>query len=982
MARFQTRARAVDMLGRQQIANPAAAISELFKNAHDAYSTNAEIDYFRGDRLFILRDNGVGMTREDFENKWLVLGTESKFDRREGTQPGGFRPPELTPRPIMGEKGIGRLAIALLGPIVLVLSRARREDGLRDGVACLIHWGLFELPGVNIEEIELPVQTFPGGTVPDGQFVAGMVSELLVTVDRLMKKHGSEPLNDIRALVASFSLDPCAYEKWLKGLNMSAEHSGTHFYIKPANEVIQLDIDRELETKRAERSFTQSLIGFTDATFSEDVPPMQTSFRYWRTDDGPLDLIEEGEFFTKEDLEAADHRISGVVDLFGNFSGKVRTYDVTHDYVAPWPGANGNETICGPFEIEFGYVMGKLSATHMAPEEWARLYEKSMIAGGVYVYRDHIRILPYGNAGVDWLSIETRRNKGAAFYFFSNRRIFGAVSLTRRNNRNLEEKAGREGFQHNKAYKQFTNILENLLQVLARDFFRSEGDYSEHFLEKSTELKRLDSAREAQKKKASTKKKELESALETFEKAITDKKPLLQISALKERVDNMMNSAVGLQNREAAAALIVEAEAHARFELARIKENFRITKPRGFSLSKSLQLRWEDYQTAYANLDKEVFSRYNLELSAAIGSLADEARGYIDQRKRLQQLLGSAANEQRRQLRGEATGVSEQSESNNLRAKGVVRRALEDLSGTITRIETELSQENLTGKSVTEIEVIRERIESGIVGVGEKHRESLSRIREMLILTSEGIDLDAPAVTEEMEVMEADLRILREQADDSAESLQLGQAVAIIHHEFESSIAGVRRSLRDLHRWAEVNRGLGNVYRALRASFDHLDGHLTLFTPLQRRLARQKSDFTGGDIYEYVRRLFKERMERHKVNLLATDSFARTKLVGYEATILASFVNIVDNAIYWLSRSTEPREIQLDAKNDCFLIINNGPSIPDKDKDAIFQRGFSRRPGGRGLGLFISRVALKKEGYVLSVEPSKKGCAFRISFPN
>ena len=39
---------------------------------------------------------------------------------------------------------------------------------------------------------------------------------------------------------------------------------------------------------------------------------------------------------------------------------------------------------------------------------------------GVYVYRDRIRILPYGNSDVDWLDIEERRTKGASYYFFSH----------------------------------------------------------------------------------------------------------------------------------------------------------------------------------------------------------------------------------------------------------------------------------------------------------------------------------------------------------------------------------------------------------------------------------------------------------------------------------------------------------------------------------------------------------------------------------
>ena len=51
MAKFHVRARTVDMLGRQQIAGIPTAISELFKNAHDAYARTVEVDYFREDDI-------------------------------------------------------------------------------------------------------------------------------------------------------------------------------------------------------------------------------------------------------------------------------------------------------------------------------------------------------------------------------------------------------------------------------------------------------------------------------------------------------------------------------------------------------------------------------------------------------------------------------------------------------------------------------------------------------------------------------------------------------------------------------------------------------------------------------------------------------------------------------------------------------------------------------------------------------------------
>src|SRR6266567_598488 len=79
MAIFKARARALDMLGRQQIAGIPTAISELFKNAHDAYATRVEADFYRPNNTFTLRDDGLGMTEADFSDRWLTLGTDSKL---------------------------------------------------------------------------------------------------------------------------------------------------------------------------------------------------------------------------------------------------------------------------------------------------------------------------------------------------------------------------------------------------------------------------------------------------------------------------------------------------------------------------------------------------------------------------------------------------------------------------------------------------------------------------------------------------------------------------------------------------------------------------------------------------------------------------------------------------------------------------------------------------------------------------------------
>jgi hypothetical protein len=129
-------------------------------------------------------------------------------------------------------------------------------------------------------------------------------------------------------------------------------------------------------------------------------------------------LLAGGEFFTREELDSADHFVSGTVDDFGQFRGKVRIYEKEYaDHVIPWREAGGRPTDCGPFRLEFGYVQGELRFSRMDTEAWTRLNSKLEKIGGLYVYRDRIRVLPYGNSDVDWVDMELRRKKGAGTIF-------------------------------------------------------------------------------------------------------------------------------------------------------------------------------------------------------------------------------------------------------------------------------------------------------------------------------------------------------------------------------------------------------------------------------------------------------------------------------------------------------------------------------------------------------------------------------------
>ena len=84
-----------------------------------------------------------------------------------------------------------------------------------------------------------------------------------------------------------------------------------------------------------------------------------------------------------------------------------------------------------------------------------------------------------------------------------------------------------------------------------------------------------------------------------------------------------------------------------------------------------------------------------------------------------------------------------------------------------------------------------------------------------------------------MEAMQERMLALEEQADEDFEMVQLGLAVAIINHEFAASITRVRSSVRQLGQVSRRSNALRPLYESIRSNFEHLDGHLNLFTPLQ-----------------------------------------------------------------------------------------------------------------------------------------------------
>jgi signal transduction histidine kinase len=981
MAKFITRARAIDLLGRQQIAGIPTAINELFKNAHDAYADHVEVDYFRKDNLFILRDDGLGMTKDDFEKRWLVLATESKSVNHKTPPP----PIDTTKpvRPVMGEKGIGRLAIASIGKQVLIISRAIRNGDLQDTVAAFINWSFFEIPGINLDQVIIPVKEYSNGSVPASEDIEVMKSEVIKAILSLYKLREitKENARKLREEIKSFNISPLDLMLTLPGNLSLANNSGTHFYISPSDESLNPNIDGDNNDKTDASTLEKMLVGFTNTITPEHQKPnIETAFRDYRGNDNSyFDLIGEESFINPKEFEKIDHHFKGNFDEYGQFIGDIRIYDHEfYNHKIIWNENSFKQTTCGPFSIECAYLQGDYKQSFLDPILHNQLKSKLNRYGGLYIYKDGIRILPYGDNAYDFLDFERNRSKSASYYFFSYRRIIGIVNITKLDNNNLVEKSGREGFIENKAYRQLRDILKNFFIQLAADFFREKGGQStEVFLTLRKERERMYKAKEQREKRAKERKDKFISDLNTFFQNVQSGIIQNEINQLIAKTDKNLSSISSIVDPDEASQAIINYEFETRKKLVILRMKYKIMSPRGFTLTKDQRRNWEIYLEEYETISNKYFLEAESEVEKLIDHYQVLLKIEISQRKRIErhvELISDEAKDTTKKKYDEARSIAEEVSS---RVRKITQELMENLEQTIRKAKLELPNIKLLQSGDANIFENIKNLELPIL----EGKDYANSILENIIHQLDNIywekDDQGKIITNSQitEALEEELEEAKERMFADVELTQLGLAVNIIHHEFNSTVNSLRSGIRDLKRWADVDNKIESTYKNIRANFEHLDSYLSLLTPFNRRLYRREETIKCEEIYIFLLDVFKGRIERHNIELKRTQGFAKESLKGYRSIFYPVFVNVVDNAIHWLKSKPEGevRLIRLHADDGGTLYIsNNGPEISLSDQEKIFEFGFSRKSGGRGMGLQISKEVLRNAGYDIFVgEPRK-----------
>jgi len=113
---FEISLSVLNHLGRSLYRSFATVLGEAISNGWDADAKNVEIHVDRNKHSFFIKDDGLGMTADDFQNKFLKIGYSKRKAKTKLSATG---------RPFIGRKGIGKLALLSCADRITVISKVK-----------------------------------------------------------------------------------------------------------------------------------------------------------------------------------------------------------------------------------------------------------------------------------------------------------------------------------------------------------------------------------------------------------------------------------------------------------------------------------------------------------------------------------------------------------------------------------------------------------------------------------------------------------------------------------------------------------------------------------------------------------------------------------------------------------------------------------------------------------------------------------------
>ncbi|MBV8394238.1 MAG: HAMP domain-containing protein [Alphaproteobacteria bacterium] len=205
----------------------------------------------------------------------------------------------------------------------------------------------------------------------------------------------------------------------------------------------------------------------------------------------------------------------------------------------------------------------------------------------------------------------------------------------------------------------------------------------------------------------------------------------------------------------------------------------------------------------------------------------------------------------------------------------------------------------------------------------------------------------------------------------------LRQVTSDIAHDLRTPLGRLRQRLEDAREHATTT---AEYSFATEAAIDEADTLLETFSALLRiaqiEAGAQKSAFAEFDLSELMRDLGEvyapsAEDQQHKLETSIEDG---VMLTGDRQLIAQMVSNLVENA---LNHTPPGSTIRLVLTRTTIEVADNGPGIPEAERDKVFDRFYrldrSRTTAGSGLGLALVRAIAILHGFAIRLEDAKPG---------
>jgi hypothetical protein len=429
---FTVDARAMLTWGRESIKDHTTAILELVKNSYDAGASEVVVEISVGvdsvQRFIRIVDNGSGMTESEIDLYWLRIGYSHKLAEKYCKN--GRRK--------TGEKGIGRISADRLGEVLEIRTRAKDNPpiGLR------INWRDFEIPGRDIEQVAVTVLEATAFTLPgpngrrqestQGSSDSGDSSSPKDTGTELRISSLRHQWNqrDIKSLCQELSV-------------LTPPFGG----VKDFQIILQNDLEPSLNGPVASPFYSSAEV---EAEFSHLAGEVSYKFR---------DRDERGRARTSD-------------------QGVEKWQDLIHPE-EPFDQASGdNGSGLGKVEVKLLFYLRSVETLRGTNLTMTGLRNFLDTNAGIKVYRDNIRVMPYGSLGRpegDWLGLGDRKTRnpagpGRSDFRVAPDQIVGGVFLGRDSNPNIIDTSGREGLVHSDQFYMLRAFLLGCLVMIEEHY--------------------------------------------------------------------------------------------------------------------------------------------------------------------------------------------------------------------------------------------------------------------------------------------------------------------------------------------------------------------------------------------------------------------------------------------------------------------------------------------------------------------------------